>query len=64
MKNTVKTLEMELGPVRVPVMIQKNVANELATFLLEQEREPTKYDAALERVIQLGIEAAKRERVY
>jgi len=64
MKNVVKTREMELGPVRVPVMIQKNVANELATFLREHGQGQTKYDAAMERIIQLGIEAAKRERAY
>ncbi|MCK9459433.1 MAG: hypothetical protein M0R80_07335 [Proteobacteria bacterium] len=64
MKNFVKTREMELGPVRVPVMIQKNVANELATFLREHDHGQAKYDAAMERIIQLGIEAAKRERAY
>jgi hypothetical protein len=64
MKNFVKTREMELGPVRVPVMIKKNVAAELATFLLENDQGQTKYDAAMERIIQLGIEAAKRERAY
>ena len=64
MKNFVKTREMELGPVRVPVMMQKNVAAELATFLLEHGKGQSKYDAAMERIIQLGIEAAKRERAY
>ena len=59
MKNTVKTREMELGPVRVPVMIKKNVANELASFLLEQDK--AKYDVAVERIIHLGIAAARRE---
>ena len=60
MKDTVKTREMELGPVRVPVMVKKNVANDLAAYLLEQGQ--AKYDAAMERIIQLGIEAARRER--
>jgi hypothetical protein len=64
MKNFVKTREMELGPVRVPVMVRKNVANQLASFLLENGQGQTKYDAAMERIIELGIEAAKRERAY
>jgi len=60
MKNVVKTREMELGPVRVPVMIQKSVANDLAAFVLEQGQ--AKYDAVMDRIIQLGLEAARRER--
>jgi hypothetical protein len=61
MKDTIKTREMESGPARVPVMVKKSVANDLAAYLLEQGQ--AKYDTAMERIIQLGIEAARRERV-
>jgi hypothetical protein len=60
MKNMIRTREMEIGPVRVPVMIQKSVANDLAAFVLEQGQ--AKYDAVMDRIIQLGLEAARRER--
>jgi hypothetical protein len=58
MKNVVKTREMELGPIRVPVMVKKNLAAELADYLMEHGR--NKYDATLEQVIRLGLEASRR----
>lgn len=59
MEDVIKTREMELGPVRVPVMMQKNLAAHLAAYLLKHDR--SHYDATLEKIINLGIEATKSQ---
>jgi len=60
MNNVIKTKEMDLGPIRVPVMMNEKVASDLARHLLS--RGLARYDAEMEQVIRLGIEAARRKR--
>jgi hypothetical protein len=60
MMNPVKTKEMDLGPIRVPVMMNEKVASDLAKHLLR--RGLARYDTEMEKVIRLGIEAARRKR--
>jgi hypothetical protein len=59
-RNAVKTKEMELGPIRVPVMMNEEVASDLAKHLLQ--RGLARYDSEMEKVIRLGINAARRNR--
>jgi hypothetical protein len=59
-RNVVKTKEMDFGPVRVPVMMNEKVASDLAKYLLR--RGLARYDAEMEKVIRLGIDAALRNR--
>ncbi|MCU0662385.1 MAG: hypothetical protein MUC50_08690 [Myxococcota bacterium] len=65
MDEFVVTREMQLGPVRVPVMVEKALAAELASFLTEHSRKH--YDATLAEVLRLGMEACRcrtgRQRV-
>lgn len=63
MANLVETSEMKAGPVRVPVMVKKNVANHLAQYVLEQEEGSLRYDAIIDDVIKLGILAMKQKKV-
>jgi hypothetical protein len=60
MKEAIKTKSMGLGPMRVPVMMNEKVASDLAKYLLR--RDLSRYDAEMEKVIRLGIEAARRSR--
>lgn len=57
MPELIKTAEMDSGPVRVPVMMEKNVANRLASFILS--RGGGDYDAAIEKIIEAGLEATQ-----
>lgn len=57
MNEFVVTREMQLGPVRVPVMVEKTLATELAIFLTQHGRKH--YDAALAEVLRLGMEASR-----
>jgi hypothetical protein len=59
MEEYVKTAEMEMGPVRVPVMMEKNVANRLAAYILTRGR--ADYDTAMQRIIEAGLEATRRQ---
>lgn len=54
----VETREMRMGPVRVPVMMQKKVAAELADYLLTLGT--SEYDRAMEEIIRQGIDATRR----
>jgi hypothetical protein len=60
MSKLVKTREMSLGPMRVPVMMKKNVAADLASTIVKQEQRD--YDATMEDIIRLGIDAYRRRR--
>ena len=60
MPDLVKTTEMETGPVRVPVMMEKTVANRLASYILS--RGGSDYDEAMERIIEAGLKAATARR--
>ena len=60
MTDVIKTKNMGLGAVRVPVMMNEKVASDLAKYLLR--RDLSRYDAEMEKVIRLGIEAARRSR--
>ena len=60
MDELIKTGEMKKSPVRVPVMIDKDVAGNLAKYLLEQDK--SRYDAAIEKVITLGIQKAREQK--
>ena len=58
MSDFVETNEMRLGPERVPVMIEKGLAQELAAYLKEQGLD--RYDQAVDEVIRNGIRAGER----
>jgi len=60
MKNMIKTKNMGIGPMRVPVMMNEKVASDLAKYLLRADL--SQYDAEMEKVIRLGIAAAKQSR--
>ena len=60
MDELIKTGEMKKSPVRVPVMIEKDVAGNLARYLLEQDR--SLYDATIAKVITLGIQQARAQK--
>lgn len=57
MEEFVVTREMQIGPVRVPVMVEKGMAAELASFLTQHGRKH--YDAALAEILRLGMEACR-----
>ena len=58
MPDFVKTRQMEEGPLRVPVMVEKDLAQKLASYV--KEHGTKRYDHTLDQVIRLGLEAAKR----
>jgi hypothetical protein len=58
MNDVIKTKNMGLGQMRVPVMMSEKVAADLAKHLLRKGL--AEYDVEMERVIRLGIEAARR----
>jgi hypothetical protein len=60
MKDLIETREMRLGPERVPVMVEKSLAQELARQVLDRGRE--RYDASLDEIIRRGIEAVRAGR--
>lgn len=60
MSDFVQTSEMQLGPARVPVMIEKGLAQQLAEYL--RERGVERYDDALDELIRVGIEALDDRR--
>ena len=60
MDDITDTEEMGFGPVRVPVMMRKNIADRLAVYILQNSR--SAYDEALEKVISMGLEAASSDR--
>lgn len=60
MNDTIKTKGMGLGPMRVPVMMNEEIASDLARYLLQQGL--SRYDFEMEQVIRLGIEAARRKK--
>lgn len=60
MRDVIKTKGMGLGPMRVPVMMNEKIASDLARYLLQQGL--SSYDAEMEQVIRLGIEAARRKK--
>ena len=60
MDDIIDTEEMGFGPVRVPVMMRKNIADRLAVYILQNSR--SAYDEALEKVINMGLEAVSSDR--
>jgi len=60
MKDFIETLEMRRGPDRVPVMVEKSLAQDLAKVVLDSGRE--RYDASLDEIIRRGIEAVRTGR--
>jgi hypothetical protein len=60
MKDFIETHEMRLGPERVPVMVEKSLAQELARHVMTSGRE--RYDASLDEIIRRGIEAVRTGR--
>ncbi|MFO8072773.1 MAG: hypothetical protein R6V85_12950 [Polyangia bacterium] len=57
MTDIVETREMKIGPDRVPVMVEKSLAQELASCLCDSGTE--RYDEMLDRVIRAGLEAVR-----
>jgi hypothetical protein len=60
MKDMIETREMRLGPDRVPVMVEKSLAQELARHVIGRGREG--YDESLDEIIRRGIEAVRTGR--
>lgn len=60
MKDIIETEEMRRGPERVPVMVEKTLAQELARHVMGQGGE--RYDASLDEVIRCGIDAVRAMR--
>jgi len=60
MKDVIQTEEMRRGPDRVPVMVEKTLAQELARHVMGRGRES--YDSSLDEVIRRGIEAVRAAR--
>lgn len=60
MKDYIETREMRQGPERVPVMVEKSLAQELARQVMDRGRE--RYDASLDEIIRRGIEAVRTGR--
>jgi hypothetical protein len=57
MIDIVQTREMRIGPDRVPVMVEKGLAQELAACLCDSGAD--RYDEMLDRVIRAGLEAVR-----
>lgn len=60
MDDFINTKIMQSGPIRVPVMMKKQLAAQLADYLLQHDN--GEYDATLEEIIVLGIEATKQTK--